>query len=210
MFKKGSKNEAKNYRPISLLPLISKVIEQSIQNQTQDYLQKNVLLYSYQSGFRAPNSTDTCLPQLTDMILNGAENGNYTGMISIDLQKAFDTLDHKILFAKMKCIGFSNKTINFTRISQRAFFSFHQALYFGSRNHKLRRSSWIYIGIFVVFAIQNVLNKDIANLCDWFVDNKLSIHFGEEETKCILFSRDKDFSKLNIRYNRNIVPWLLS
>ena len=125
MFKKGSKNEAKNYRPISLLPLISKVIEQSIQNQTQDYLQKNVLLYSYQSGFRATNSTDTCLPQLTDMILNGAENGNYTGMISIDLQKAFDTLDHKILFAKMKCIGFSNKTINFTRISQREFFSFH-------------------------------------------------------------------------------------
>ena len=47
LFKKGTKTEAKNYRPISLLPLISKVIEKSIYDQTQDYLQRNKLLYSY-------------------------------------------------------------------------------------------------------------------------------------------------------------------
>ena len=45
------------------------------------------------------------------MILNGAENGKHTGMILIDLQKAFDTSDHKILLDKMKCIGFSDKTM---------------------------------------------------------------------------------------------------
>ena len=77
----------------------------------QDYLQRNKLLYGYQSGFRANHSTDTCLSQLTGMILNGAENGKHTGMILIDLQKAFDTLDHKILLAKLRCIGFSGKTI---------------------------------------------------------------------------------------------------
>ena len=85
--------------------------EKSIHDQTQDYLQRNELLYSYQSGLRANHSTDTCLPQLSDMILNGAENGKHTGMILIDLQKAFDTLDHKILLDKMKCIGFSDKKI---------------------------------------------------------------------------------------------------
>ena len=47
-----------------------------------------------------------------------------------------------------------------------------------------------------VTEIENVLNKDFANVCDWLVDNKLSIHFGEDKTKCILFSRDKNLLSL--------------
>ena len=86
LFKNSIITEAKNYRPISLLPLISKVIEKPIRDQTQDYLQRNKLLYNYQSGFRANHSTDTCLSQSTDMILNGAKNGKHTGMVLIDLQ----------------------------------------------------------------------------------------------------------------------------
>ena len=123
-FKKGITTEAKNYRPISLLPLISKMIEKPIHDQTQNYLQRNELLYSYQSGFRANHSTDTCLSQLTDMILNGTENGKHTGMILIDLKKAFDTLDHKILLDKMKCIGFLDKTIKWFQsyLTNRAVF----------------------------------------------------------------------------------------
>ena len=54
-----------------------------------------------------------------------------------------------------------------------------------------------------VTEIENVLNKEFANVCDWFIDNKLSIHFGEDKTKCILFSRDKNLPKLNITYNNN-------
>ena len=91
LFKKGIKIEAKNYRPISLLPSISKVIEKSIHDHTQDYLQRNELLCSYQSGFRANHSTDKIISHLTDMILNSAENGKHAAMILIDLQKAFDT-----------------------------------------------------------------------------------------------------------------------
>ena len=92
LFKKGIKTEVKNNRPISLLPLMSKVIEKSIHDQIQDYLQRNGLLYIYQSGFRANHSTDTPLSRLTHMISNGADYGKHTGMILID-----DTLDHKIL-----------------------------------------------------------------------------------------------------------------
>ena len=47
-----------------------------------------------------------------------------------------------------------------------------------------------------VTEIENVLNKDFVNVCDWLVDNKLSIHFGEDKTKCILFSRDKNLLSL--------------
>ena len=52
-----------------------------------------------------------------------------------------------------------------------------------------------------VSVIENVLNKEFANICEWFVDNKLSIHFGEDKTKCILFSKKKNLPKLNISYN---------
>ena len=47
------------------------------------------------------------------------------------------------------------------------------------------------------------MNKEFANVCDWFVDNMLSNHFGEDKTKCILFSRDKNLPELNITYNNN-------
>ena len=91
LFKKGSKSDPTNYRPISLLPAVSKVIEKTIQIQTQEYLDKNDLLYKYQSGFRANFSTDSCLAQLTDFILRRMDKGFHTGMVLADLQKAFDT-----------------------------------------------------------------------------------------------------------------------
>ena len=50
---------------------------------------------------------------------------------------------------------------------------------------------------------KNVLNKEFANVCDWFVDNKLSINVGKEKTKCILFSRDKNLPELNITCSNN-------
>ena len=66
--------------------------------QTQDYLNENNILYKYQSGFRTKHSTDTCLSLLNDNILTGIDNGMLTGMVLIDLQKAFDTIDHEIFF----------------------------------------------------------------------------------------------------------------
>ena len=74
--------------------------------------------------FRASHSTDTCFSRLVDIVLNGAKNEKHTGMTLIDLQKAFDTLDHKILLDKMKRIGFSDKTLNWFHSYhvKRAFF----------------------------------------------------------------------------------------
>ena len=111
LYKKEAKTKPKNYRPISLLPLLSKIIERIIHNQTQEFLDKNNILYKYQSGFRKHHSTDTCLSYLTDKVKIGFEEGLLTAMVLIDLQKAFDTIDHSILLEKMSCLGFAGKTI---------------------------------------------------------------------------------------------------
>ena len=115
LFKKGSKTEAKNYRPISLLPLVSKIIERIIHNQVESFLEKHKIIYKYQSGFRRNHSTNTCLSYLTNKIQKGLVEGSLTGMILIDLQKAFDTIDHKILLLKMNYLGFAESTINWFR-----------------------------------------------------------------------------------------------
>ena len=89
LFKKGSKTNPSNYRPISLLPLISKIIEKFIHEQTNNFLSNNEILYNYQSsGFWRNNLTDSCLTFLHDKILKGFDKGLMTGMILIDLQKA--------------------------------------------------------------------------------------------------------------------------
>ena len=87
LFKKGSRTAPKNYRPIPLLPLISKIIEKFIHDQMQKYLDDYNILYRYQSGFRKSYSTDSCLSYLNSKIATGFESGLYTGMILIDLQK---------------------------------------------------------------------------------------------------------------------------
>ena len=81
LFEKGSKTNLKNYRAISLLPLISKLIEKAINIQKQEYIDKNGLVYKFHSGFRKIFLTDSCLVQLTDYIIKGMDKGNHTGII---------------------------------------------------------------------------------------------------------------------------------
>ena len=86
-FKKGEKTDPSNCRPISLLLLISKVLEKVIHDQINAFLKGNNLLYNYQSGFRTNHSTNLYLSFLTDKTLKGFDEGLLTGMILIDLQK---------------------------------------------------------------------------------------------------------------------------
>ena len=92
------------------MPLVLKVKEKVVHNQTEIFLNKNKILYKYQSGFRKSFSVNSCFALLTDEINKGFESGKYTGLILIDVQKAFDTMDHEILLKKMGSIEFSKKS----------------------------------------------------------------------------------------------------
>lgn len=111
LYKKGNKSVEGNYRPVSILPVVSKILERLVYNQVYKYLNDCNLLYEYQSGFRTGFSTDTALTYLGDKIRNNMDKGLYTGMVLIDLQKAFDTVDHHILDKKMKAVGFCQNSV---------------------------------------------------------------------------------------------------
>ena len=107
LFKKGSKTDPKNYRPISLLPLLSTTFERVVHLQTEQFINENNILYKKQPG--PLHSTQSCLPHL--IIMGGCDNVCHTGMILIDLQKAFDTINHYLLLEKLSLMNFSNTTI---------------------------------------------------------------------------------------------------
>ena len=81
-------------------------------HQMIDYLAQYHILYKYQSGFRTKHSTNLCLSYFNDKILEGFDYCLFTGMIHIDLQKVFDTINHNILLEKLKATGCCNNTVN--------------------------------------------------------------------------------------------------
>lgn len=105
IFKSGDASLFCNYRPISLLSIFSKVFERLMYFQLIDYIEKNQLLYKYQCAFREKYSTEIALMSLVDKIIDTFENNRYGVGIFIDLAKAFDTVNHKILLDKLHCYG---------------------------------------------------------------------------------------------------------
>ena len=152
LYKKGKKTDPKNYRPISLLPVISKILEKVIHDQTMEFVTKKNILYKFQSGFRKFHSTDSCLSYLQDKVAKGFDSGLLTGMILIDLQKVFDTVDHKILIEKLKCMGFSNDVTKwFECCLSKIMFSVHVENSFSDKALKICKVPQGYIVVQLLF-----------------------------------------------------------
>ena len=123
VFKKGDSKSINNYRPISLLPVISKVLEQIIVNQLSQYFEENKLFHDNQYGFRTGLSTEYATIELTDRILSNMDRNEIPFSIFLDLSKAFDTLYHTILLKQLKHYGIDGKALHLcesylTNISQ--------------------------------------------------------------------------------------------
>lgn len=102
---KGSPNDVNNYRPISLLSNIDKIFEKLIHARVVKFLDQNSIIYQNQFGFREKHSTKHALINLTENIRQSIDKGKYTCGVFIDLQKAFDTVDHEILLYKLNHYG---------------------------------------------------------------------------------------------------------
>ena len=109
--KDGVKTDPNNYRPISVLPAVSKPIEKVVFNQFYGYLNENNLLTESQSGFRPLFSTETALIEETNEWIKNIDNSQMNGVIFLDLKKPFDTVDHSILIQKLEFYGVRSQTL---------------------------------------------------------------------------------------------------
>lgn len=105
LFKSGVKDNFDNYRPISVLPIASKIMEKAVHKQLMSFLEKHTLLSNNQFGFRSKKSTELATTLLLDNIRKSVDKGNIVGAIFVDFTKAFDSLSHAQLISKLKSYG---------------------------------------------------------------------------------------------------------
>ena len=107
IYKSGSAKDIDNYRPITILPVASKILEKCVHSQVLNYLEENKLLSDSQFGYRPHRSTELAATLFLDNIRENMDKGQLTGAIFIDLRKAFDTISHSLIVSKLPNYGIS-------------------------------------------------------------------------------------------------------
>ena len=115
IFKKGNPNETGNYRPISILPLVSKIFERLFAAQIHRYMEFWDLFATQQFGFRRKRNTTQAILHITERIMADLDKKKPTIGVFIDFSKAFDTIDHSILCSKLAHYGFSPTAVDTIR-----------------------------------------------------------------------------------------------
>ena len=138
IFKSKDKLCTNNYRPISILPCFSKVMERLVYNRLYSFLIKHNILFDHQYGFLPGKSTIQAITHVTDMIISSFEMNHLTCGIFLDLSKAFDTLDHNIILYKLSHYGIRGTALDWFRhyLTDR-----NQYVSFGNHRSSLNRIS---------------------------------------------------------------------
>ena len=115
VFKAGDNLNISNYRPISILPVLSKLLERHVHLALYKYLNQHDVLFKHQSGFRPFHSCETAMIDLVDNLLGNMDNGLVSGLSLIDFRKAFDLVDHGVLLKKLAIYQLSDASLQWFR-----------------------------------------------------------------------------------------------
>ena len=116
LFKQGERTDVNNYRPISVISVIAKVFERIVYNQLiYGFLANEEIIINQQSGFRSLHSTVTALLEATDSWAFNIDRGNVNAVVFLDLKKAFDTVDHDVLLAKLSLYGIQDSAYDWLK-----------------------------------------------------------------------------------------------
>ena len=112
ILKKGTPLDVNNYRPISLLPVVLKIIERIVYNRVYSYFNRNNFFYKLQFWFRKNYGTNHAVTKLVETVIDAFEQKEFVVGVFLDLSKAFDTINYNILFSKLYYYGIRGCALN--------------------------------------------------------------------------------------------------
>lgn len=136
LYKGESKSLVTNYRPVSVLPYFSKILERLMYNRLLNFINKHNVLYKYQFGFRKKYSTSMALIVLLDKISDALQNGEFVLGVFLDFKKAFDTVNHSILCRKLELYGIRGNALNWIK---NYLYNRHQYVHFAGESSNKRQ-----------------------------------------------------------------------
>jgi exonuclease III len=191
-----------NYRPISVLPALSKIYEKIFYNRILKFLNQHNILYKYQFGFRQNYNTSLALTVLLDEICNAFNNNEIVFGIFLDFRKAFDTLDHNILKAKLQKYGIRGKSFEWLTSylqNRKQFVSFNN-----TKSTHLPITCGVPQGSILGPLLFLIYVNDISNISEL----TLPILFADDTN---LFFKGKQIENITLTINReldNIYKWI--
>ena len=215
IFKGGCKSDPSNYRPISILPTISKIFEKHINKHLMAYLNKYKLIHENQSGFRQKHSCQTALVKLTDHWMTCIDNGGIIGTLFLDFRKAFDLVNNSILIQKLSLYKFSGSAlqwfISYLDSRQQAIDNGQGLSEFSKLQSGVPQGSILGPTLFLLFINDLPLNMKYCE-ADLFADDT-TIYTHSSNTNVIETKLQNDFhaantwclqNKMQINYDKTI------
>ena len=114
LHKKDDQLNPKNYRPVAIIPIFSKILERVVFNQIIEYLAANKLIHPNHHAYRSEHNTTTALIQLYDVWIEALEENEISGVCFLDMSAAFDVVDHSLLLKKLELYGFDSNMVEWT------------------------------------------------------------------------------------------------
>lgn len=199
---KSASFSCSNSRPISLLPLLSKIMEKVVCNQIKQYFLSNGLLTDQQHAYRRGHSTATALTQMVDDWYKQIDQQNIVGAVMLDFSAAFDLLNHQLLLDKLRCYGFD---VSSTQWLKSYLTNRTQSVFF---NGCYSASTAVTCGVPQGSCLGPLLYNIFTNDLPFILKNATAVMYADDST---VYSCCKSIEELNLVLNKelkSVVDWV--